>query len=135
MNRRIAIAVVALVAVATLFFVLRPDDGEETPATTQTQTELPQLEPLPTVATPEETWRIDVDDDALDRKRVAKDTRLTIVVVAGATDEVHVHGYDLKAPIASGKPTAIFLRASVTGRFEIELEDAQRQIAQLRVTP
>jgi len=48
---------------------------------------------------------------------------------------VHVHGYDLMADVAPGKPARIDFTANLTGRFEIELEDRGKQIAQLTVLP
>jgi hypothetical protein len=46
-----------------------------------------------------------------------------------------VHGYDLKQSVAPGKPASISFRADVPGRFEIELEDAGKEIAELTVKP
>ena len=51
-------------------------------------------------------------------------------------DEVHVHGYDLMADVAPGQAGARSqFTANLTGRFEIELEDRGKQIAQLTVLP
>jgi nitrous oxide reductase len=48
-------------------------------------------------------------------------------------DEVHVHGYDLMQDVAPGEPAEIEFEASITGRFEIELEDRGTPIAELEV--
>jgi hypothetical protein len=48
---------------------------------------------------------------------------------------VHLHGYDLMADVAPGSPARLRVDASITGRFEIELEDAEQEIAQLTVVP
>jgi hypothetical protein len=56
-------------------------------------------------------------------------------VRADTTDEVHVHGYDLMKDIAPGETISFSFPASITGIFEVELENAGEQIAQLRVDP
>ena len=90
----------------------------------------------PTETRPEVTrWRIDSRDDTLDRLSVPKDTRMRLVVIADVTDHVHLHGYDLMADVAPGSPAVLNFPADVSGRFEIELEDSGRQIAQLTVQP
>lgn len=58
-----------------------------------------------------------------------------ILVVAGGSDEVHVHGYDLMKDIEPGRLITFSFPADITGMFEIELESAGQQIAQLRVDP
>ena len=58
-----------------------------------------------------------------------------MIVRSDVADEVHVHGYDLMADVAPGKPVRIEFTANLTGRFEIELEDRGKQIAQLTVLP
>jgi heme/copper-type cytochrome/quinol oxidase subunit 2 len=56
-------------------------------------------------------------------------------VRANTADEVHVHGYDLKKDVKPGATVTFSFPASITGIFEIEFENAGRQIAQLRVDP
>jgi hypothetical protein len=146
-DRRLLYVLLAIAALVGLFFVVRPrdDDGSAAGSTTATTEAEPiPIEPTtpttvpttPTVTTPKVTrWRIDSRDDALDRLTVPKDTRLRIVVIADVTDEVHVHGYDLMAEVAPGEPAVVAFTADLAGRFEIELEDRGRQIAQLTVQP
>jgi hypothetical protein len=143
-DRRLLYVLLAIAALVGLFVVLRPagDDGAAAGSTTATTEAEPiPIEPTtptttPTVTTPKVTrWRIDSRDDALDRLTVPKDTRLRIVVIADVTDHVHVHGYDLMADVAPGSPAVITFTATLPGRFEIELEDRGRQIAQLTVQP
>jgi heme/copper-type cytochrome/quinol oxidase subunit 2 len=56
-------------------------------------------------------------------------------VRANTTDEVHVHGYDLKQNVTPGKTVTFTFPAKITGIFEVEFEHATKQIAQLRVDP
>jgi hypothetical protein len=50
-------------------------------------------------------------------------------------DEIHVHGYDLKKDVPKGGSVQFNFKASIEGRFEVELENAGTQIANLEVTP
>lgn len=61
--------------------------------------------------------------------------QVSVRVVSDAADEVHVHGYDLMRDVGPGKPATFILRATLTGRFEIELEDRGVPIAELEVRP
>ena len=56
-------------------------------------------------------------------------------VRADVTDHVHVHGYDLMKDIRPGQTITFVFPATITGIFEVEFEDAGREIAQLRVDP
>ena len=56
-------------------------------------------------------------------------------VRADVADHVHVHGYDLMKDVEPGETITFSFPADITGIFEIELEDAGEQIAQLRVDP
>jgi heme/copper-type cytochrome/quinol oxidase subunit 2 len=145
-DRRLVYVLLAVAALVALFIVLQQgnDNGESASATTATTASEPATETTatttaPTTATvtaPQVTrWRIDSRDDSLDRLSVPKDTRLRIVAIADVSDHVHVHGYDLMADVAPGAPAVIAFTADAPGRFEIELEDRGRQIAQLNVRP
>jgi hypothetical protein len=67
------------------------------------------------------------------RASVDKDERVVVLVRSDVSDHVHVHGYDLFADVAPGSPARIAFRATLSGRFEIELEDRHVQIAELTV--
>ena len=148
-DRRLVYVILAAVALVVLFLVLRPGSDEETSPTTT-----PTAEPAPTESEPETgttstaptttstaapaaatQWRIDARDEQLDRLTVPNNTNLRVVVIADVTDEVHVHGYDLMAEVAPGAPAVIAFTANIPGRFEIELEERGREIAQLTVEP
>jgi hypothetical protein len=69
------------------------------------------------------------------RESTDKGDRVVVLVTSDVSDEVHVHGYDLTADVAPGSPARIAFRATIPGRFEIELEDRGVQIAELTVNP
>jgi len=98
--------------------------AEETEAPTTTPTPRPTVDPGP-VLTGEDVERIRVDKDDVVRFRVR----------SPQDDHVHIHGYDIMRDVKANETTRIFFRATIDGIFEIELEDAQVPIAELRVDP
>jgi hypothetical protein len=72
--------------------------------------------------------------------KVTKGDVVRIVVSGDATDEIHLHGYDIYKPLAPGKPARFVFTAQVEGIFELEshaAEDAGRDplIGKLTVEP
>jgi FtsP/CotA-like multicopper oxidase with cupredoxin domain len=66
---------------------------------------------------------------------VKKGDRVRLKVQSDVADEIHVHGYDLKKDVTAGGSVQFDFKATIEGRFEIELEKAATQIANLEVTP
>jgi len=143
-----------VIAAIVLFLVLRPSDDENAAttdtvaATTATQAETTTAAETETTSTvdvtvappePKPTIAVTVRDGqpvgGLARATVKQGDPVTIVVDADTSDEVHVHGYDLKANVAPGKPARIAFTATLAGGFEIELEEAGLHIAELAVQP
>ncbi len=60
--------------------------------------------------------------------------QLVVRVTSDATDEVHVHGYDLHAEVPAGGTVEIPLTATIPGGFEVELEGSGQTLFQLRVS-
>ena len=157
--RRVALIAASLGLILSLFFALR-DDGDDEPeatptvaTTTQATTTAPTTtETAPTTTTETETTdtgpppppnRVTIrlrvvggePVPGIRRAKVKQGRQVTIVTTADVTDHVHLHGYDLMADVAPGSPARIRFRATIPGRFEVELEDAGVQIADLSVTP
>jgi heme/copper-type cytochrome/quinol oxidase subunit 2 len=97
-----------------------PEAGEtETPTPTATP------KPQPPLVTSEGVTKLRFKQGDTVRFRVRSDV----------ADEVHVHGYDLMKDVEPGQTITFSFPASITGIFEVELESAGKQIAQLRVDP
>jgi FtsP/CotA-like multicopper oxidase with cupredoxin domain len=64
-----------------------------------------------------------------------KGDRVRLRVVSDVADEIHIHGYDVKKDVAKGGSVQFSFPATIEGRFEIELENAGTQIANLEVRP
>jgi hypothetical protein len=154
--RKVALIAAGLGLIVSLFVALRENDEEDgttaaTQATTvQTTTEGPPATteappattaPATTTAQRPSTIRIRYRIEGgrpvggIARDSVAQGRNVVIVVTSDVADHVHVHGYDLMADVAPGKPATIRFTADAPGRFEIELEDTGVQIAELEVRP
>ncbi len=147
-DKRLLIGLGVLVALVVLFLVFRPgnDDEEGTGTTTSAVTAPPTIEPTTTetetatTAAPEGTQLVVTirggePVDGIVRAEAKQGDPVVVIVRSDVADEVHVHGYDLMADVAPGKPVRIEFTANLTGRFEIELEGRGKQIAQLTVLP
>jgi hypothetical protein len=137
------VIVASVIAVVVLFVILRPDDGDDsigvgtrttspTPSTPGSPSPTGSPDPQGTVV--EVTFR----DGAVQgptRFTVTQGEDVRILVRADITDEVHLHGYDLRADVAPGDPARIDFVADVAGVFECELEDAGTLLFQLEIGP
>jgi hypothetical protein len=61
--------------------------------------------------------------------------QVTLRVRSDVADELHVHGYDLTAPLPAGEEVALNFIAARAGRFAIELHHSHREIGALEVQP
>ena len=121
------------------------DDGESagttstetTTATETTTTETTTTETTPPPAGPTEI-RIVVVNGApkggIVREKVEKGDRVVLIVRSDVTDHVHLHGYDIMRDVAPGKPARLPFKATIPGRFEVELEDRGVPIADITVS-
>lgn len=137
---RLLIVLAALAALAVAFVLLRPKDRDgATPTATALSTREAETtstaEPQPDPARLVVTIRDGRPVDGIVRVSVRKDDTVLVTVRSNVADHVHVHGYDLVAPVEPGRPAQLRFRADLTGRFELELEGTHRQIAQLTVLP
>jgi len=147
---KVVLGLAGAAILVALFVVLRPsdDDDEEaspspppTTATTTrsaatTTTRATTTKPRPAGPT---TIKIIVRGGrvvgGLRRARLERGERAVLVVRADVSDHVHLHGYDIMRDVAPGRPARLRFRATIPGRFEVELEDRKLQIAQLEVRP
>jgi len=146
-DRRFAVlvAMLALAASGFVFSSCGGDDGDSAaPATETTTTSEPTAtETTTTTETPPPPppgpteIRIVVVDGApkggIVREKVEKGDRVVLIVRSDVTDHVHLHGYDVMRDVAPGKPARLPFRATIPGRFEVELEDRGVPIADITV--
>lgn len=67
------------------------------------------------------------------RVRIDRGQKVRIRVQADRAEEVHLHGYDLSADVAPGRPAVIDFTADAPGVFEVELEQAHLRLFELQV--
>ena len=69
------------------------------------------------------------------RETVDKGDRVVLVVKSDVADEIHLHGYDVSRDVEAGKTVRLPFKATIPGRFEVELEGRGVQIADITVEP
>lgn len=139
---------VVLVVLAAFVFVGcgGDDDTNAVVTTTETTVTTTQTEPPSTTETtpkptpiPPATVRIRVVDGApkggIVREKVDQGERVVIIVSSDVADEVHLHGYDVSRPVAAGGTARLRFRATIPGRFEVELEERGVPIGEISVQP
>ncbi len=69
------------------------------------------------------------------RARVPLGSEVRLTVTADISDEVHLHGYDLRAPLSPEAPSIVEFTADIPGIFEMELEGGHLLLLELEVRP
>jgi hypothetical protein len=143
--KKVVLVLAGAAAVVGLFFVARPgddDDNEASPPPPPTATgRMTTTTTTPTRPRPVGPRRITIVVrggrvlGGLKRPRLERGERAVLVVRADVSDHVHLHGYDIMRDVSPGRPARLRFRATIPGRFEVELEDRRLQIAQLEVRP
>ena len=148
---RVVVQTGALLAVVVAIALVGCGGGDTnaTETTTDTVTETETQPPTTTESVPPTTTeetptgptlvRIRVVNAApkggIVRDKVAQGDRVVIVVTSDVADEVHLHGYDVSRPVAAGGTARLPFRATIPGRFEVELEERAVPIGELTVQP
>lgn len=145
-SSRIVVLLVTAALLVVAFVVLAPKDDETAggapgtvaaaPAPAQTTTT--QAAPPPAPAPRYDSVRVRAGKPVGGVKRIEieKGERARIQVTSSDTeDEVHLHGYDLSKQLPAGGRVRFAFEADAEGIFELELERAGVQIAELVVEP
>ncbi|MGH3077430.1 MAG: hypothetical protein ACRDPZ_04535 [Gaiellaceae bacterium] len=150
-RRRVTTAFLAAVAIFVGGFALAScggDDGEASATTTETTPQTTTTETT-TQSTTETTTEPQVEQPTIVRIRVVNGApqggiarrtvdqgdRVVLVVRSDVADHVHLHAYDVMRDVAPGRPARLPFRATIPGRFEVELEDRGVPIADITVEP
>ena len=116
--RRAAIVVLVVVLVlGGLFFLLRPDTPEGGPQ--------------------DRTIEVSIKGGEMDPEEISVDQgdTVTLRVSADEPTELHVHGYAVEREIEPGVEAEIDFEADLTGRFEIEDHETEKELGVLQVRP
>jgi nitrous oxide reductase len=149
-KRRATVLLVALhVVVGGFALASCGGDDDATGTTSETTTTTETTETTTETTTTTETMTTEVEGPTVVRVTVAggapqggivretvqQGDRVALVVTSDVADEIHVHGYDISRDVAAGGTARIAFRATIPGRFEVELEERSVQIADVTVRP
>jgi hypothetical protein len=145
-SARIIAVVVTLAVLVGAFILARPKgDDDKTATATQTQPIASPPQSTTTGVTPPpppqpEFTQIRVRGGkpvgGVKRIELTKGDQARIEVSSpDTTDEIHLHGYDLKRDLKAGASVRFSFVANADGIYEIELEGAGVQIGELVVEP
>ena len=140
-NTKIALLAGAVVIVVIAFVALRPrgdsgsnPDAAGTVATTEASSspEATVTNTKPAIATI--TVRNGKPVGGVKKIEVDEGDRIRFRVTDDSAGEVHLHGYDVEKEVGPGNPASFNVKATITGRFEVELHPAT-QVAEVTVNP
>jgi cupredoxin-like protein len=66
---------------------------------------------------------------------ITEGDRVVLRLSADSPLEIHVHGYDVEREVEPDEPSRLSFEADLTGRFEIEAHETERELGTLVVEP
>jgi len=136
-----AVVAIALVIAAVVLFVVLRDDAGDDAATTATTTTTQAEKQEKKRSKPEETKPTTIvvkggqPVGGIQDLEFTSGEEIQFQVRSDVAEEIHVHGYDVIEEVAPGKDVEFDFPAEIEGGFEVELEGAHVQIAELTVRP
>jgi FtsP/CotA-like multicopper oxidase with cupredoxin domain len=143
-SHRLALLAAAAAVIVVLFVALQPGDDDEsapTPTVSSVATTTPDATTEAAAPKPPRPEYVAVRArdlkpvGGIKKTKVKKGDTVRIAVISDQNEEAHLHGYDLSRDIGPGKVGRYRFKADIDGIFELELENAGVQIAELRVEP
>jgi hypothetical protein len=121
----IVFAAAALLLVVALWRVFSPQASER---------------PVPVASNPSRTiFDLEIKDGKLASRQsviqVHRGEQVVLRFKSNTADELHLHGYDLYARITPQETAVLEFNANRTGRFTLELHEAQTELGALEVYP
>jgi hypothetical protein len=142
-NQRLGfLGIAAVIAIAAIIVLTAGGDDEQEAASTAQQTATPTATataegeaPTPTpTPTPKPKPPL-LQAGKVTKLRFSEGETVRFRVRHDAAEHVHIHGYDIMQDLEPGKTVTVSFKATITGIFEIELEDSAEEIGELRVDP
>ena len=146
MSLRPAAVVLALLALCGAGLLLASCGGDDSSADTtntiiDTTTTIPPATTTTTTTPPTPPGPTEIrivvangaPEGGIVREKVTQDDRVVLIVRSDVADHVHLHGYDIMRDVAPGMPARLPFKATIPGRFEVELEDRGVPIADITV--
>jgi hypothetical protein len=123
----IVFAAAALLLVVALWYVFSPQASER---------------PVPVASNPSQAkdiFDLEIKDGRLASGQsviqVHRGEQVVLRFKSNTADELHLHGYDLYARITPRETAVLEFSANRTGRFTLELHEAQTELGALEVYP
>lgn len=73
--------------------------------------------------------------EGVEELRYRKGGSIVFTVRSDVADTVHLHGYDVEQEVQAGGRVRFDVPATVEGRFEVELEQSELEVARVEVVP
>jgi hypothetical protein len=110
-----------------------------TTATTPAETTPAETAPAETTPAEPEIPVVTVKDakpvGGIEKIKFTKGDTIEFKVRSDTADEIHFHGYDIAQDVKAGGSTTFKVKATIEGRFVVELEGHEQQIAEVEVDP
>jgi Cupredoxin-like domain len=115
--RAAIVILVVVIILGGLFFLLRPDIPEGGPQ--------------------DRVFDVSIKDGEMSPEEISvhQGDTVTLRVSTDEPTELHVHGYDVEQQIKADGETEIDFEADLTGRFEIEDHESEKDLGALQVRP
>ena len=118
-RQRAVLLALAVVVVVVAFVVIRSTGGDDDETSGAATVEVRDAKPVGGVK--DLRWK--------------KGQTIDLTVRSDTADEVHFHGYDVHKDVAAGGSVRFRMPATITGRFIVELEEHEEELANVEVTP
>jgi hypothetical protein len=97
----------------------------------------PTAAPSPTGPTADHTIRITYAGGTMSGPgavvKVKKNSTVALIVTSDTADEIHLHGYDKSVDVPKGGTATLVFKATLPGKWEVELEKLKRRLVFLQV--
>jgi Cupredoxin-like domain len=117
LTRAAIVVLVVVLVLGGLFFLLRPDD--------------------PSGAPQDRTFDVTIKGGEMSPNEISVDQgdTVTLRVSSDKPIKLHVHGYDVEQEVEPGRKSNIEFEADLTGRFEIEDHETEKELGVIQVRP
>lgn len=127
---------VAVIALAGLFFVLKPKAQEPTNQQVQNQEQSLAVSPSPDTS---KNFEIIIKGKKIISSQstiaVTEGDEVTLTITSDEPEEFHLHAYDNSVELEANIPAQLKFTADKTGRFPFELEQSQTELGAVEVLP
>jgi hypothetical protein len=117
LTRAAIVVLVVVLVLGGLFFLLRPG--------------------TPYSAPENRTFDVSIEGGGMRPAEISVDEgdTVTLRVSSDKPMELHIHGYDVEREVEPGQEAKLHFKADLTGRFEIEDHESEKELGVLQVRP